>query len=87
MVTSMTSPPDLSLTQIEAQLPEHYTSPALTPFGSLRQMVRGSGSPSRADFSQLTNDTDPAPPNICAGTAAQSGSQLNDSQCDAYDPF
>ncbi len=72
-------------TQDPIELPEHYAPPELIVFGELRQMIRGSGSPTRADFSTL--DTDPAEPDTCTPNAAADGNDTTDDDCESYAPF
>ena len=69
------------------QFPEEYTAPELITYGPLRQMIRGAGSPTRADFSSLdANPNDGV--NTCLGDPSDDGGELFDSDCNGgYFPF
>lgn len=71
-----------------ALLPACYAAPRLVCLGVLRQLVRGSGTPQRADFSSLDVIQDPNNPlSICVGSAAQAGGELSDVNCLNYKLF
>tara|TARA_B100000686_G_scaffold245685_1_gene254950 strand:- start:109 stop:345 length:237 start_codon:yes stop_codon:yes gene_type:complete len=77
--------PNTNISELLAQLPDAYEPPALVEYGELRQMIRGSGSPTSADFSSLDDPNDGV--NTCIGQASDDGNQLSDSECNTYFPF
>ena len=77
--------PNTNTSELLAQLPDTYVAPALVEYGELRQMIRGSGSPTSADFSSLDDPADGV--NTSIGQASDDGNQLPDSDCNTYFPF
>ena len=68
-------------------LPQEYSAPELLELGPLRQMIRGAGTPSRADFSSQDNGIPNENDDTCLGDPSEDGNQLADDDCETYAPF